>query len=82
MSVTQTQCTCGKEVEIRSGVDVIFTMRGDRLQAVYPEEVGKHYSIFRCKSCLEPLHQTVEQYHYIPYIERPQPPEQKRKQRR
>ncbi len=70
MAILQTQCTCGIKVEIRSGQDVICSMRSDRLQAVYPDDETKHYCIYRCKKCLQPLHTTVKEYEYIPYVEK------------
>ena len=78
--ITQAQCTCGTKIEIRRGTDVTFTMRADKMQAMYSEDIG-HYSIYRCKSCLKPLHQTVREYEYIPYVEKPPPVEQGRKRR-
>lgn len=64
MSITQTNCTCGILVEIRTGKDVICTMRSDRKQAVYPDDENKHYTIYRCRSCLQPLHTTVIIFDY------------------
>ena len=79
--IIQAQCTCGTKIEVRRGVDVTFTMRSDKMQAVYPEDIGKLYSIYRCKTCLEPLHKTTKEYEYIPYVEKAQPIEQKQKRR-
>lgn len=69
MSIIQTQCICGTKVEIRTGPDVICTMRSDKLQAVYPDDEKKHYCIYRCRGCLQPMHQTVKEYAYIPFKE-------------
>jgi hypothetical protein len=68
MSITQTQCTCGTKVEIRTGPDMICSMRSDKLQAVYPDDEKKHYCIYRCKTCLKPMHETIKDYAYIPHI--------------
>lgn len=62
MAVVKTECTCGTEVEIRSGVDADNRYRADGKQAVYPGESG--YSIFRCQGCGEPLAETVPAFAY------------------
>jgi len=62
MAVIQTECTCSKPVEIRTGADADNTYRKDGKQAVYPGEDG--YCIFRCEQCMEPLDQTVPAFAY------------------
>lgn len=62
MAVIATKCTCGQPVEIRTGKDSRVTFRRDGKQAVYPGEEG--YDIFRCRSCGEPIHETVPEYAY------------------
>lgn len=62
MAIIQTQCTCGTLVEIRTSGDAETIYRKDGKQAVYPGESG--YSIFRCRTCLEPLSQTVPEFAY------------------
>ena len=64
MAIQQSKCSCGEAVEIRTGTDKIATMRTDGKQAVYPDDTNKAYSIFRCKTCLQPLDQTCPGYEY------------------
>lgn len=70
MAITHTKCTCGTPVEIRSNGDANPNYRKDGKQAVYPGESG--YSIFRCRTCLEPLHQTVPAFAYGSQHQRPE----------
>lgn len=62
MAVIQAACTCGTKVEIRTGSDSNSDFRADGKQAVYPGGLG-HY-IFRCRDCLQPLHETVAEFAY------------------
>ena len=64
MAIQQSKCSCGRAVEIRTGTDVIATMRMDGKQAVYPEDTDKWYSIFTCRSCRRPLSKTCAEYQY------------------
>lgn len=60
MAIIETACSCGKKVEVRTGGDSGSNFRKDGKQAVYPGESG--YCIFRCRACLEPLHQTCPEF--------------------
>jgi hypothetical protein len=65
MSIIKTACSCGQSVEVRTGSDSEGrSFRRDGKQAVYPGESG--YSIFRCRSCSEPLDSTCPEYAYSP----------------
>lgn len=60
MAIVETECSCGEKIEVRTGSDSKSDFRKDGKQAVYPGESG--YCIFRCRVCLEPLHQTCPEY--------------------
>jgi hypothetical protein len=62
MAVIESKCSCGQPVEVRTGSDSGDSFRSDGKQAVYPGETG--YNIFRCRACLQPLHDTCSDFSF------------------
>lgn len=64
MAIIADKCKCGQPITVRTGADSTSKFRVDGKQAIYPDDLDRNYTIFRCKSCLEPVSETVASFNY------------------
>lgn len=67
MAITNTTCSCGKAITVRTIPDAKTVFRRDGKQVVYTDRQlidGAEYDIFRCEGCSEPIHLTCAEAAY------------------